>query len=399
MTSIDRILARRLISLLALLSVLSAATATAQPSSSGIRPADFGFDIPPGPLRRGEGRRVTTTDAAGNPVVALLHTEVGENSIVMLPDGSLHARKPGETAATERAFEPESAVALAARLMEGEFAGFRVKKGARYLFIYNTSEPFAQTTSRILETMFRGVVLYAQAQKIDVHAPRVPLVVVMFRNHEEMSKHRRLPSGLAAYYHTVDNRIYLCEPSAKSNGDLPAAVRQSVSTIAHEGAHQILNNIGVQQRLSVWPMWLGEGLAEFFAPTSTGRRLTWKGAGQPNDFRLYELQRYLQSNSNSNGSTMIEQTVGAARLTSTGYASAWALTHYLATSRRADFKKYLTETSKLAPLQGDLRVFSGGVVPANLTGFKAAFGADLTEIERRMLLHVRKLPYRNPNAP
>ena len=38
--------------------------------------------------------------------------------------------------------------------------------------MYNSSELFAEATSRILETMFRGVVGYMQTQKLDVHPPR-----------------------------------------------------------------------------------------------------------------------------------------------------------------------------------------------------------------------------------
>ena len=47
--------------------------------------------------------------------------------------------------------------------------------------------------------------------------------------------------------------------------------------------------IGVQQRLSTWPMWLNEGLAEFFSPTTTDRQLKWKGKRHPGRRSLKRL--------------------------------------------------------------------------------------------------------------
>ena len=91
------------------------------------------------------------------------------------------------------------------------------------------------------------------------------------------------------------------------------AVQQAISTIAHEGVHQILHNIGVQQRLSVWPMWLSEGLAEFFAPTTIGARLKWKGAGQVNDLRMFELEQYLKSNAAEGAQRRAGRAYGAGR--------------------------------------------------------------------------------------
>ena len=53
-----------------------------------------------------------------------------------------------------------------------------------------------------------------------------------------------------AYYDVLSNRIVMYEETAlwKIKPDL--ALQQALATIAHEGRHQILHNIGVQQRLS-----------------------------------------------------------------------------------------------------------------------------------------------------
>jgi Protein of unknown function (DUF1570) len=369
----------------------------AQPAKS-FDPSPFGFDLPAGIVRQGKGVAVTTADAAGKPVVARLHVAIGSGAIVMLPDGELVARKVGEFAVTERKFEPIEKGVLAKRLDTTEFPGFKVKQTRHYIYVYNSSEEFFLGTSRILESMLPGVTAYAEAQKIEkVHPPEVPLVVVMFATEEEFQRHSRLPPGVVAYYHALSNRVFMYEQSRLLKVRPDLALSQAISTVAHEGAHQILHNIGVQQRLSVWPMWLSEGLAEFFAPTTVGKGLKWKGAGQVNDMRMFELEQYIKSRASEKpDGKLIEQTVGAARLTSTGYASAWSLTHYLAKNRRGEFAAYLRAISKTEPLEGALDVEPPGIVPANLDLFRKTFGDKFSDLENKLVTHLKKQPYTDP---
>jgi hypothetical protein len=177
------------------------------------------------------------------------------------------------------------------------------------------------------------------------------------------------------------------------------AFQQAISTIAHEGAHQILHNIGVQQRLSVWPMWISEGLAEYYAPTTVGRKLKWKGAGEINDLRIFEMELYLKARESDQAEgQIVENTVQAARLTSTGYAAAWSLTHYLARMQRDVFNAYVRDVSRLGPLQTCGEMLPTGVVPANLVMFHKHFGSDSADMENRVVQHLKGLPYRDPFA-
>ncbi|MEX2176546.1 MAG: DUF1570 domain-containing protein, partial [Pirellulaceae bacterium] len=304
-----------------------------------VDPKASGIDLLPGVLGPGDRQAVATTDNAGQPVIGRIHARVGEGAVVLLPDGQLVGRSSDGFLPTDRPFVPVEKDVLARRLAV-EFAGFKTKQTNHYVYVFDTSDEFALTASRILETMLSGVKAYGESQRIEVAEPEVPLVVVMFRTEEEFQKHSRFPDGVVAYYHTLSNRVYMYEQSRLAKVRPNLAIQQAIATIAHEGAHQILHNIGVQQRLSVWPMWLSEGLAEYFAPTSTGARLRWKGAGQVNDLRMFELEQYLHSRAadEPDGRT-IEETVMAERLSSTGYASAWAMTHYLAKHRRTEFNQ------------------------------------------------------------
>ncbi len=364
-----------------------------------VDPRYFGFDFPAGELRPGDHRRVLTNDDEGNPVVAKLHVEVGGHRVVMLPDGKLVARRAADAEDSDRPFEPISKEDIAAKLTAGTFKGFRTHETPRYLFVYNTSDTFTLVASRILDTMFPGVERYARAQKIDLHKPDVPLVVIMFRTEAEFQRYRRMPPGVIAYYDPLTNHVVLYEESRLARVKPELAIQQALSTIAHEGAHQILHNIGVQQRLSVWPMWLSEGMAEFFAPTTTGKRLEWKGAGNVNDMRMFELERYLklQANDGYDGKT-IEQTVLAARLSSTGYASAWSLTHYLAKRKRLDFHRFVNRMSQLGPLEGYTQAEGPGFIAENLRLFKENFGDDLADMERLLVAHLQQQDYTPPFA-
>jgi hypothetical protein len=361
-----------------------------------IAPKEFGLDLPAGAIKPAKGP-VQTVDERGQPVIARQYVLVGDNAIVMLPDGQLVTRRSNQISPSERPFSGADREKLAEDLTERQFPGFKSRVTRHYIFVYNTSDEFAYGTSRILETMLPGVTEYCRQFKLDVSDPQVPLVVVMFRTEEEFQRYRRMPDGVVAYYHTLNNRVFMYEQSRLARVRPDLAIQQSISTIAHEGAHQVLHNIGVQQRLSMWPMWLSEGMAEFLAPTATGAKLRWKGVGQINDLRMFELEQYIKSRSAGKpDGQMIDQTVMAARLSSTGYASAWSLVHYLAKMRRPEFQKYLQEVSRLGPLETAGESQGPGIVRENRTLFIKHFGEDSADIEARLIAYLKKQPYLDP---
>jgi hypothetical protein len=379
--------------------VLFCPVLSAQPSGRLLDLRSYGFDIPPGRVSPASDALVTTVDEQGRTVVARVQVDVGKYHLVMLPDGQLVARSFDNAQPTKQPFAPAAATQMIEDLKRGRLAQFKTLKTRNYVFLYDTSEDFALETSRILERMLPGVTGYARLQGVEVHAPEIPLVVIMFRTDEEYQQYRKIPKGIIAYYHTLTNHIVLYEESKLADIKKELARQQTINTIAHEGIHQILHNIGFQQRMSAWPMWISEGLAEFMAPTSLGERSRWKGVGQVNDLRMYELDQFLRSQAgNDTGGEWIDKTVTAARLTSAGYASAWALTHYVAKVRNKQFKAYLQELSKIGPLEGDYRISSDGTVAQHLTVFRKHFLTDSVELEQRLKKYLRKLPYRNPFA-
>jgi hypothetical protein len=382
-----------------LLFLVTPALALAQPGYREIDPGEYGFDIPPGRVSHPENLRVLTDDEDGNPVVGRIHAVIGEHRIVLLPDGRLVARHRDRSPETERPFEPASVENIERRLKAKLGDGFTTKTTRNYVYAYNCSDKFAYGTSRILESMRPGVKKYVEKMHIETHQPHTLLVAIIFRTKAQFQQFRRMPAGVVAYYDMLSNHIVMYEESKLFRSAPELATQQAISTIAHEGAHQILHNIGVQSRLSRWPMWLSEGLAEYLAPTTFGRRMQWKGAGQVNDLRMLELEIYIKSRTSADaGGEMISDTASAARLTSTGYAAAWSLTHFLAKNKRAQFSAYVRETAKLKPFQGDYQIVPPGIVPQQLMRFKEHFGDEFSALEIRLVAHLKKQPYTDPFA-
>lgn len=382
-----------------------------------INPKIFKLDIPNGELRLPlDGECVMTKDEAGKRVVAKVHTGVGENYVVMLPNGSLVGRMGSDVEATDEKFKAATHAEIAAEIIrENDFKGFKFEETEHFVLVYNCSPQFARVTARVMETMLDGVMKFAERQGITVHEPEVPLPVIAFHTDRDFQTFKPIPPGVAAYYEISSNRVVLKEESALSRMGRPdLAEAESLSTIAHEGCHQLLHNIGVQQRLSRWPLWLGEGIAEYMAPTEvkSKRSLAWKGAGQINDLRMFEFETFMQKQyvKGFDGDT-IDGTVRAGNLDSTGYSAAWTLTHYLANERKADFDRYMRYLSRMAPLTGMVpdvindevqKQYTKETFPKvedSLTHFKAFFGEDIAEIENELVQFLIKSTRRTYQSP
>jgi len=378
--------------------------ATANPHHYGVSgarrlaPRSFGFDLDPDQTHTADNQNAAVRLASGAQAIAKIYCRVGpDHSILLMPDGKLQAYDNRDLQLTDEEFKPMRHLDVAKSLQQGELVDFRVKTTKHYVFVYNTTESFVSVTSRILESMRHGVTTKLQREGFELEKPPVPLVVIMFRAQAEFQRYRKMPAGIVAYYNMVSNQVVLYEPAIGPNSRRDLVQGQALSTIAHEGAHQLLHNIGIQQRLSLWPMWLSEGLAEYLAPTSFGKRLRWKGAGDINDLRMFELENYLQQSElrGLDGST-IRDSVGAPRLNSTGYATAWALVHYLAAHRKQELLDYIRYISQLEPLTG--MASHGDRVEANLQHFREFFDDDLAAEEKSFIQHLKQQDYDSPLA-
>jgi hypothetical protein len=81
---------------------------------------------------------------------------------------------------------------------------------------------------------------------------------------------------------------------------------------------------------------------------------------------------------------LVEYLVTRTELSPTDYALSWALTHYLASKRLDDFLAFLEAMRKAPPLE--MRT-----PEEHLAAFRAAFGEDLSRMDKAVRNHLAKL--------
>ena len=215
--------------------------------------------------------RVLVADDSGKPVVARLY-DGGSLLYALLPDGRLGQLKAGQRlVAAEGPFEPATVDDVEKALLAGPFAGFRALRTEHYLVLTSGTEGFARRSGRLLDKLYEGLLAAFARHKLDVHPPEFPLVAVIFDTERAFRAHREVAPEVQAYYEILTNRIYFYEKSDHDRNAPEVAAMRRPQTVAHEGVHQVLQNIGLQPRLAPWPPWLVEGLAEYCGTTRARR--------------------------------------------------------------------------------------------------------------------------------
>jgi hypothetical protein len=386
-------LSRRILPLALLPAVLAGASSAFGQVLLQADPSELGIEIPKADPLPAAGRRVLVITDEEQLVVANVLVEVGDRFLVVMPDGRLQSIRSSSVTITDRPFVPVTVKELSEKL-QAKFPGFKVKATQHFIYVYNTSALFHLGTSQILESLYPGLVNFMKARQIPVTDSPYPLVVVMFKTRQEWINYMHgmfADTSVAAFYDGVSNRVLMYEQSELGENAPMLALKECISTVAHEGVHQILHNIGVQQRLSRWPMWISEGLPEYFSPTSVGGTTRWLGAGQVNDLRMLSIDPVLKGGlpEGSSHEALIDDLIFNDTLDSDGYAWAWGLSHYLGEKKREDFFKYVAEVSKLGPLE-TLKTAQQNEL------FASHFGSDRAKVGTDMLAHLKKLPYRDP---
>lgn len=369
----------------------------AQPWNDAAEQVTQGLRVTPGELVHSHGERWLVRSDDGNPVVARHHVTIGSTRIALMPDGSLRSLTEAEVSPTDEPFVPLGMDALQTKLFDDpKLSDFDAIRSRRFLYLYNTSERFVKSARTILESMYPAVRKYFSRSDVEVHEPELPLVVIAFATEQEFQDYRPMPRGVVAYYDSITNAVYLYEQSELSKHAPEIAVKNAVSTIAHEGAHQILHNIGVQQRLSRWPLWLSEGLAEFYAPTSIGRGIRWSGLAATNELRMFEIDNEWNSNGTTTRPETINRIVSAKSLDSLDYAFSWSLIHMMSKRHRDELFACIRDCSEMRPFEGTELAGGGESDPAAV--FRRNMSESDAEIARELTQHLQSLNYVNPIA-
>ncbi|MGP0065457.1 MAG: DUF1570 domain-containing protein [Isosphaeraceae bacterium] len=352
-----------------------------------------------------QARRFRIRDESGNCVVARLHGQYGGKTALVQPDGQLGF--PNRLVPTDEPFVPMTNEALQARLQEGPYVEYQVLTTPHYLIFYQSTFAFAQDSGRLLEEQYKGLIEVCRKSGIAVHETEFPLVAVIFATERDFRAHKQVEPEVQAYYEYFTNRIFFYQQSDLDRQNPKVSALRKPQTVAHEGAHQILSNIGVQPRLSLWPLWLIEGLAEYCAtPSFKKKGVTWDRPGTINALHmatLRELDDPLAIDFEGGGARPkavkrdrllieAESLIPKTRLTPTDYAQAWALTHYLAQRPNGEFVKFLKSMSQMPPLEPRTS-------EEHLTEFRKFFGQDLARLDKKADEYIRKLSQKSGYDP
>ncbi len=364
------------------------------------RPADSPERVPAPPVAPStpapapsEPRRLLVRDAKGKAVVAREHGTIKDQMAVVLPDGTIGW--PTTQVFTDDPFVP-STIDEMERTLKGEFADFRVVKTEHYLVFYQSSERFARDSADLLEKLLKELTRVLKEQKLSSTPSEFPLVAVIFRTEDDFRTSRRVAPEVQAYYEILSNRIFFFESGRETASPEVAALRKP-QTVAHEGTHQILHNVGIQPRMSPWPLWLVEGLAEYCSPPKpTKRGVDWAGLGQINPIHLTTIRDLDDPMSSEvrggpkvptardRGQPLVKYLATRSELTPTDYALSWGLTHYLAQKQVDKFVAYIRKLNRLRP-------FETRTPEEQLADFREAFGPDLNKLDAQVAKHLSKL--------
>lgn len=375
--------------------------ATPPPIAPVLTPPDFGapsFEALAAKCARDGERRFLVRDDDGRQVVARLHGHHDGKTVLMLPDGRLGIASM--LVPTDEPFHAMTADEVAEGLRTGPFADFSVHRTPHYLILHQATDEFVKTNGEVLEELYARLLEAFRKHDVDVHEAEFPLVAVIFRSERDFRAHRQVAPDVQAYYEIFSNRIFFYQTSDREGLEPEVGALLKPQVVAHEGTHQILQNIGVQPRLAAWPLWLIEGLAEYCATPVSSRKgpPTWDGLGQINNLHMATLREIedplaltMQGPAARSetlfrrpGQPLVEAMLTRSELTPTEYALAWAMTHYLALKRGDDFIHYLKRMAELPPL-------APRTAEDQVRDFRECFGDDLVKLDKAINAYLRWL--------
>jgi len=298
---------------------------------------------------------------------------------------------------------PELQTQLLAQLPQG----FRAHTTANYVICYNTSPVYAQWCGSLYERLFRAFYNYWERRGLELKRPELPLIAFVFEDQSSYETYGRAELGNAArsvigYYSLRTNRVAMYDLTGTKG--LQGAVRRvtstaqintllaqpgaerTVATIIHEATHQIAYNCGLHKRYADIPLWASEGLAIFFETPDLRSSQGWRNIGVVHAERLAQFRRYLSARPSDSLRTLLaeDRRFRQADTALDAYAEAWALNHFMISTRLKDYVRYQQRLSAKP-----LLIYS--TTEERLSEFQQAFGEDLAALDAEFLRYVAGL--------
>lgn len=302
----------------------------------------------------------------------------------------------------------ESPRDLGRRVLADLPPGFDLHVSRRYVICFNTSREYAKWVASLFERLHEAFTTTWKNAGLDVAEPAHPLIVVIFADRRDYEAFATRDVGPAAdrvvgYYNLASNRVTtfdltgsdllarrLGRPPGRAGPEILASPEAAglVATLVHEATHQVAFNCGLHRRLAPIPLWLNEGMATYFETPDLSSPRGWKGIGMINRPRL---DRFLATARPGWAGPLVteDDAFRAADTADDAYARAWALTHFLAQTRKQQFTAYLRTLAAKQPLATDSP-------EQRLRDFQDAFGAAPETLEEAVHRSMARLQSRRP---
>ncbi len=317
--------------------------------------------------------------------------ELDDQRLELLQGNEVHSRRTVDAPSTASTPREEGH-----RILAELPAGFDLLVTRHYVICFDTSRAYAQWSGALFEKLHDAFLNYWRKAGVEVEAPRRPLVVVIFSDRERYEAHAARDLGAAAdrvvgYYNLMSNRVTTFDltgsdqlarrpatSAARAGLEILASPEAAglVSTLVHEASHQMAFNCQMHRRLAPVPVWISEGVATFFETPDPGGR-GWKRIGGVNRPRLDTFLAGYRAgvlDEIVRGDEPFRASEGAID----AYARAWALTAFLAQTRKGALVEYINAIGAKPPLSPD-------GPEERLRDFVAAFGVEPHQLEQPLM--------------
>lgn len=348
-------------------------------------------------LQGDDGRRQIEGVVIVEAVDGGLLLEREDERLELVQPGAILSRTPVARA------DAESPRDLGRRILGELPPGFDLLVTKHYCVCFDTSRAYAQWCAALFERLHDAFTNFWKQAGLEMSPPPRPLLVVIFADRQRYEAFAARDLGAATdrvvgYYNLMTNRVTTFDLTGSAGVPRPAGQSASragleilgspeasgmVATLVHEATHQMAFNGGLQQRLAPVPLWLSEGVATYFETPDLANDRGWKGIGNVNTPRL---ERFLKSHRAGALEQIVlgDEPFRRPDEALDAYARSWALTFFLAQTRKAAFVDYLRTISRKEPLAEDSQ-------DERLRDFRTAFGVSPNDLEEPLFKYMTRL--------
>lgn len=260
--------------------------------------------------------------------------------------------------------------------------GFAAFRTAHYVILHQGNIEYARDVASLFESLYRAFFAYWKNQRVEIKAPKYPLVAVVLDDRDEFIKHASREIGDTAgsvigYYHLASNQM--------TTYRVPN-IERNIATIIHEATHQLAYNCGLQTRFADNPMWVSEGLAMFFESPDLSNPRGWRGVGRINPVNLHRWRNYQSSRPSDSLVTMFadDSRFRSAATAEDAYGESWAFTYFVLRTMKRQYTDYLQQLSRIKALEertGRERIEM----------IESAFGMSVAELDEKFVAYMHRV--------